>query len=460
MMHCYKVALVACFTVYLAGCGAGDRTIILDPPGPPAGSLDAQLLQLMDDAGVAAVPKPPAEPQALLTLGQALFFDKELSGNRNISCATCHHSATWTGDQLSVSLGEGGTGLGSNREQGAGAMIPRNAPHVFNGGVEGVDTMFWDSRVRHDPLSGELTTPEPGLNGPMPSLPEAAPLASALAAQALFPVTSREEMRGQVGAPDAVRDATTNKEVWDALMVRLGVFPQYRTLFEAAFPLEGGFDNMNFGHAARAIAAFEREQWTALGSPLDEYIAGDLTAMSDAAKRGGVIFYGHGLCSQCHGGPLLSDFEHHAVCIPQVGPGKVEISEDRGLALETLDPADNYKFRTPSLRNVALTGPWMHDGAFTSLETAMRHQLDPVGSLATYDPSQLQARFAATVDTDVARNAARAAALDPIMSTPVILTAAEISDLMAFLNALTDPASLNMLREVPDSVPSGLPVRD
>jgi len=460
MLHCHKVALAACFTLFLSGCGAGDRTILPDPPGTPLGSLDEQLLQAMDDAGVAPVGRPQAEPQALLALGQALFFDKELSGNRNISCATCHHSATWTGDQLSVSLGEGGTGLGSNREQGAGAMIPRNAPHVFNGGVSGVNTMFWDSRVKHDPLTGELDTPEPGLNGATPFLPEAGPLSSALAAQAMFPVTSREEMRGQIGAPDALRDATTNKEVWDALMDRLGAFPQYRTLFEAAFPLAGDFGNMNFGHAARAIAAFEREQWTALDSPFDGYVGGDMSAMSDAAKRGGLLFYGRALCSACHAGPLMTDFEHHAVCIPQVGPGKVEISEDRGLALETGDTADDYKFRTPSLRNVALTGPWMHDGAFTSLETAVRHQLDPVGSLTSYDASQLQARFTATVDTDVTRNAARAAALDPVMSAPVILSDAELGDLMAFLHALTDPASLNLLPEVPDSVPSGLPVRD
>ena len=460
MKQCHKLALTACLAVFLAGCGAGDRTILLDPPGTPLGSLDEQLLQALDDAGVAPVDRPQAEPQALLTLGQALFFDKELSGNRNISCATCHHSATWTGDQLSVSLGEGGTGLGSNREQGAGAMIPRNAPHVFNGGVSGVNTMFWDSRVKHDPLTGELDTPEPGLNGATPALAEAGPLSSALAAQAMFPVTSREEMRGQIGAPDALRDATTNTDVWDALMDRLGAFPQYRALFEAAFPLAGGFDNMNFGHAARAMAAFEREQWTALDSPFDGYVGGDVSALSDAAKRGGLLFYGRALCSVCHAGPLMTDFEHHAVCIPQVGPGKVEISEDRGLALETGDTADDYKFRTPSLRNVALTGPWMHDGAFTSLETAVRHQLDPVGSLTSYDASQLQARFTATVDTDVTRNAARAAALDPVMSVPVILSDAELGDLMAFLHALTDPASLNLLQEVPDSVPSGLPVRD
>ena len=75
-------------------------------------------------------------------------------------------------------------------------------------------------------------------------------------------------------------------------------------------------------------------------------------------------------------------------------------------------------------------------------------------------PTQLQARFAATVDTDVTRNDARAAALDPILSVPVTLTEAELGDLMAFLNALTDPASLNLLPDVPDSVPSGLPVRD
>lgn len=456
--------------VLLSACGAGDQYVFELPGGPIDQAVDDQLQLALADAGVAPVSAPPADPAALVALGRALFFDKELSGNRNISCATCHHAITGTGDQLPVSLGQGGSGVGANREQGGGNMIPRNAPHVFNAGVAGVHSMFWDSRVARDPFSGELTTPEAGLNGANPSLAaQAGPLDSALAAQAMFPVTSPDEMRGQSGGgADALRDASTNEEVWLALMERLvgtsngtvGGIEAYRILFAAAFPAIVDFDNLTFGHAAQAIAAFERTAWTALSSPFDLYLGGDMTALSAAAKRGALLFYGRAGCMTCHSGPLLSDFDHHAVCIPQVGPGKGVPFEDRGLALETGDVADNYKFRTPTLRNVALTGPWMHDGAFTTLEAAVRHQLDPLASLANYDVGQLPAKFSATLDQDPSRNAARSAALDAEMTTPVGLSESEIKDLMTFLHSLTDPASLNLLRDIPDTVPSGLPVRD
>ena len=462
-------ALAALFL--LAGCGASDQL----PEGWSIGGLptadaklDGRVAKALGIAKMEPVPKPAADDPALVALGEALFYDKILSGNQNISCATCHHPMAHTGDGLPVSLGEGGFGIGANRDQGTGHLIPRNAPHVFNAGVEGVDSMFWDSRVVRDPDTGELTTPEAGLNGPTPTLADhAAQLDSALAAQAMFPVTSAEEMRGQPGT-NPIADAANNEQVWALLMERLvgtsngtvGGIQGYRDLFAAAYPLVGNFDDFTFGHAARAIAAFERTRWTALDSPFDRYLNGDKDALSSAAKRGAVVFCEQGTCAECHNGSLMTDFGHHALAVPQVGPGKVEPSEDRGLALLTGLVDDNYKFRTPSLRNVELTGPWMHDGAFTTLEAAVRHHLDPLAGLANYDPSQLSALFAATYDTDAGRNAARAAALTPILATPITLSDGDFRDLMAFLHALTDPASLNLLPEIPDSVPSGLPVRD
>ena len=452
------------------GCGAADydRYILVDETGSGASTLDQAVQKAMLDAQVLAVSVPQPESPALVALGRALFYDKILSGNQAISCATCHHPVAGTGDALPVSIGEGGSGLASNRQVGGGVLIPRNAPHVFNGGVAGVDSMFWDSRVRRDPVTGELVTPEPGLNGAAPALADhALPLTSALAAQAMFPVTSADEMRGQPGT-NVIADAADNAEVWALLMARLvgtangtvGGIAAYRQLFQAAYPSVADFDDFTFGHAARAMAAFERASWTFLDTPVDRYMGGDMSAMSSGAKRGALLFCGKAGCAQCHGGPLFTDFQHHALAVPQVGPGKAAPSEDRGLALQTLDNADDYKFRTPALRNVALTGPWMHDGAFTTLEGALRHHLDPIASLLNYDASQLPAIFEPTVDTDATRTAARAAALSPLLATPIGLTEAEVADLMAFLHALTDPAALNLLGDVPDSVPSGLPVQD
>ena len=117
--------------------------------------LDKQLRDTLDTEEVTGVAAPQPDPDALVELGRMLFFDKELSGNRNISCATCHHPVSGTGDALPVSIGEGGEGLAENREQESGHLIPRNAPHVFNGGVAGVHSMFWDSRVTRDPATGQ-----------------------------------------------------------------------------------------------------------------------------------------------------------------------------------------------------------------------------------------------------------------------------------------------------------------
>ena len=157
----------------------------------------------------------------------------------------------------------------------------------------------------------------------------------------------------------------------------------------------------------------------------------------------------------------MSDFKHYAIAIPQVGPGKNAADEDLGLALETGDAADNYKFRTPRLRNVALTGPWMHDGCFTSLEAAVRHHLDCTSSLLGYDAAQLPSLFQGTVDIDLDRNQARLDALPNDLRGAIGLTESEFDDLMAFMHALTDTESINLVaKDVPVGVPSGLPVND
>jgi cytochrome c peroxidase len=427
--------------------------------------LDADLLLLIQAAGVQSVRAPNPEPPELVALGRALFFDKILSGNRNIACATCHHPSEGTGDGLPLSWGEGGSGIGEARLQGSAEMIPRNAPHVFNAGLPDVTTMFWDSRLRVQP-DGSLITPEPDLNGSNPVLADVVGvLRSALAAQAMFPVTSPAEMRGQPGENE-IANLTSNAEIWAALVNRLvgnaddpaAGIEEYRHLFRTAFP---GLDvpaEVTFGHAARAIAAFERDEWTRTATPFDAYLAGDRQALTDGQKRGALLFFGEAGCSMCHNGPLLTDNLHHALAVPQIGPGKNEPGDDRGRALVTGDPFDTYRFRTPTLRNVTLTGPWMHDGAFAMLEDAVRHVLDPATSLTTFDAEYLPTTFASTLDRDPGRNAARLGALDPMIDRVVDLTAAQVRDLIDFLEALTDPSAMNLMDVVPPRVPSGLPV--
>ncbi|MBL0313610.1 MAG: cytochrome-c peroxidase [Holophagaceae bacterium] len=420
---------------------------------------DAQLRASLEKAGVRALQTPVQDPQKV-ALGKALMFDKILSGNKDISCATCHHPLAHTGDALSVSIGVGGTGLGMNRVIGPNRnFIPRNAPEVFNRGVANFDTFFWDGRVSGTVQNG-FTTPAgtkllPGLD-------------NALAAQAMFPVTSRDEMRGAAGdiqaggAPNELAMLADNdfSGIWNGLMARLMAIPEYARLFGAAFPTVP-HGQLGFQHAANAIGAFEASLWALADSPFDHYVAGDSTSLSAAQKRGAALFYGKARCSECHSGPSMTDLKFHNIAAPQIGPGKgAESPLDYGRGRETGQTADRFKFRTPPLRNVALTGPWTHAGAYTTLEGVIRHHLDPRQSLQAYNASQLAPRFAAQVHNQNIIQAGVFDTLDGIVTTPLALSNAEVADLVSFLQALTDPKAMDQSIEVPFSVPSGLPVSD
>ena len=274
-------------------------------------------------------------------------------------------------------------------------------------------------------------------------------------------------MRGQPGENE-LADAATNLEVWSLLTRRLvgtddgsatGI-AEYRDLFSRAYPNVHRWSDFNFAHAARAIAAFEASAFDTRGSAFDAWLAGDPTALTAAQKRGGVLFYGRASCARCHGGPAFTDGRDHAVGVPQVGPGKDFPFEDTGRAFVTGNPADRYQFRTPELRNVALTGPWMHDGAYTTLEAVVRHYVAPEASLRTYDASQLSPLLQPLVDADPFRQDARAQAISPIVRNGVSLSAADVNDLVAFLEALTDETARDVTAAEPARVPSGLPIDD
>ena len=424
------------------------------------GDDDARLALLVDEAGVTQLDLGPTPDPALVRLGEALFYDKLLSGNRDISCATCHHPALATADGLPLSLGTGGRGLGPRRAPGEGrALVPRNAPDVFNRGATEWTTMFWDGRVA-------LADDDRLINPAGDDLP---PLVQTpLQAQAMFPVTSRDEMRGLPG--DAARDGQPNElaavddadqpQVWAQLMKRLLSVPEYVTLFRAAYP-GTPVAQLNFGHAARAIAAYEVAAFSFADSAWDRYLAGDRAALPDAAKRGAVLFYGPAGCAACHAGPLLTDQQFHNIGVPQLGPGKNSLEGlDYGRYLQTGQPADRYAFRTPPLRNVTLTRPYMHNGAYGDLRAAVRHHLNAAGSLQIFDPASLPDPFPATARAEPSVAADILATLDPRMADPPALTDAELADLMAFLGALTSPSAVDMGHLVPERVPSGLPVVD
>ncbi|MBP6470276.1 MAG: cytochrome-c peroxidase [Chloroflexi bacterium] len=431
----------------LGGCG-------------PVETVDQQLQAIIAAQDIRPFqPSPPADP-ALAALGQALFFDKELSGNRDISCATCHHPTLRTGDGLPLSIGTGGQGLGPERELGNGrTLIARNAPDIYNRGSADWQTMFWDGRVAVS-VRGYFVSPAgsqlpPGLD-------------NVLAAQAMFPVTSIDEMRGLPGDVDvfgqpnelALIPADKWTAVWQTLMARLLSIPDYAALFQAAYPTIPAAD-LTFAHAANAIAAFEADAFNQHQSPWYAYLQGDSTALSETEKRGAVLFFGAAGCGQCHNGPLLTDQAYHNLAAPQVGPGKgAEAPLDYGRFRVTGRPEDKFAFRTPSLLNTAVTGPWLHDGAYATLEAVIAHHQNPAAALPAYDAAaNLPAYLQTSVQRDPAMHQEMQTAVDPQLAVRR-LGPGEIEALVAFLHALTDTAVFDLDHVQPAAVPSGLPVQD
>ena len=427
-----------------------------------AGTAGAQLPAPLTDEDF----HPPVG-EAKIELGRQLFFDKILSGSFNISCATCHHPFAGTGDGLSLSVGEGARGTGIMRDTGAGIdaireRVPRNAPALFNLGAHEFEVLFHDGRVAPD-----RNAPSGFVSPAGAALPPG--LDNVLAVQAMFPVTSGTEMAGQPGE-NPVADAAARDDlpaVWALLATRLRKVDAYVEQFVLAFDDVDSASDITFVHAANAIAAFEAATWRADNSPFDRFLRGDRLAMNATQKHGMRLFYGRAGCSGCHAGALQTDHSFRAIAMPQVGPGKGDGSggfEDFGRERVTGQVTDRYRFRVPSLRNVALTAPYGHAGAYNTLEAVVRHHLDPAASLYAFDPAQVVVPSRPDLDErdryplDSQSTMAAIAAANEL--APARLTQREIRALVAFLHALTDTAMLDLRRDVPASVPSGLSLAD
>ena len=159
-----------------------------------------------------------------------------------------------------------------------------------------------------------------------------------------------------------------------------------------AFEDVTGPDDIRIIHIANALAEFITVEFRADGSAYDAYLAGDESALSEDARRGLALFGGKAGCAGCHTGPLQTDQDFHAIAMPQIGYARSRVWDpvirDRGRVNETDRATDVYKFRTPSLRNVAHTAPYGHAGAYRTLEAVIRHHLDPLAGLDGYDPAQ------------------------------------------------------------------------
>jgi len=301
----------------------------------------------------------PATEERVL-LGRYLFYDTRLSVNGQQSCATCHRQELAFTDGRATS--EGATG----------AIHPRSAMTLVN--VASSKTLTWT-----DPT--QLT----------------------LEQQALVPMFATAPVElGLRGHESTLLDA-------------LRADPVYRDLFPRVFPeLKDPFTIANI---ARALASFERTIISAR-SPYDRFhVDGDQSAISESAKRGESVFFtdSAGACFRCHGGPNFSDGEYHntALYAPYPAP-------NRGLFEHTRKPSDNGKFKVPTLRNIAVTAPYMHDGSIKTLEEVLDHYA--AGGRAHTNPNRDQRLRKLT------------------------LTPQNRADLLAFLRSLTDEELLHSPR--------------
>lgn len=263
----------------------------------------------------------PLTPEKI-ALGRELFFDTRLSSTKTVSCNSCHnilndgkHPDSGT-DNLALSVGV------------FGAHGGRNAPTVWNSGLR--PTLFWDGR------------------------------ASSLEEQAKGPIMNPVEMG--MASPAAVEKAIHD-------------IPAYSEKFRKAFghPKTNAPYKATIDEVAKAIATFERTLTTP-NSPFERFLLGDKDAVSESAQRGWQKFWSHG-CVACHAAPTFSNkdyFIRFPLHEAKDYDKRFNFTKDDGRFNVTREFKDRNLWRVPSLQNVAMTGPYFHNGAVDSLEEAVR----------------------------------------------------------------------------------------
>ncbi len=336
--------------------------------------------RLPEDLPPPQVPADNPMHAAKVELGRWLFYDKRLSGNETMSCATCHVQGLAFTDGKPRSIGS------------TGEIHPRSSMSLVN--VAYASRLDW-----------------------------ANPLMDRLEDQALTPLFGDNPVEMGLGGHE------------DRL-VRLLQEKRYSELAQQAFP--GDADPHSVLNAVRAIASFVRTI-TSFDSPYDQYLAGDHSAMSDSAVRGMDLFFSERLeCFHCHGGFNFTDSTTHVNT-------RIERAGYHNTGLYNLDgngayPADNTglfdmtgqrrdigRFKAPTLRNIAVTAPYMHDGSIATLEDVLAHY----------------ARGGRKLEEGPFAGDGRLSPFKSEFVTGFELTDDEREDLIAFLESLTDESLLN-----------------
>jgi len=460
-------AAIGCLAFTLSGCGGGDSNTT-------ANTLDSDLDTIITARGLTGDPSTgrnlPDINDPLPQLGMKLFFTKALGADKDSACVSCHHPALGGGDDLSLSIGVDAEtadllGPGRRHEFGSpgfdgGPTVPRNAPTTFNLGLWD-SVLFHDGRVESlDKIDGVNGAGAGGIRTPDSMFDTADPDAgdNLAQAQSRFPVTSPEEMRGfdfaAINTNALIRTDLENRLQGAASTIDALVTNDWLAEFRTGFAVSAGTADalITYGNIAKAIGEYERSQ-VFVDTPWKAYVEGNVSAISDVAKKGAVLFFntvadGGANCAACHSGDFFTDEQFHVVAMPQVGRGKgdgANNNDDFGRFRETAVADDLYAFRTPALINVEVTGPWNHVGSYDSLEAVVRHHLNPQNAIDNYDYAQIDPAIDASemaANTQLAMNklvANRAAGVISPILEDVSMTDEQVNQIVEFLKALTDP---------------------
>jgi len=381
-----RLLATAAYAVVLSGCASGSdqSASTASPAAAPASSqLAAALVPITYDLGLPDWTPPPLEPAsnrlnaAKAELGRRLFYDVRLSADKTKSCASCHKQELAFTDGLPVSPGV------------TGQLTPRNSMSLAN--VAYAPVLTW-----------------------------ANPLLHSLEQQALVPLVGQEPVEMGMAGLD------------EELVSRLKSVPIYRDLFPKAFPDMGG--EISLATVVRALSAFQRTI-ISVNSPYDRYrYGGDVDAITEAALRGEALFFSEKFeCHHCHNNFNMSDNVIHAraphpeIAFHNTGLYNIDgkgayPAHNTGVAELTGRPEDMGRFKAPSLRNVAVTAPYMHDGSIATLDEVLDHYAAG-GRTITDGPHK-----------GVGRD-------NPLKSSFVPgfeMSAEERADLIAFLRSFTD----------------------
>lgn len=446
--------------VVLVSCGDDDDGVV-----SPKNDQYQPIINQFHLTALPSIPYPATNPfQAeRVALGQLLFWDPILGGEsapwiksaagrdpyrdraNDMACATCHHASFAFADGRELSAGVGGaqfrdTDLGPQRVYPGASLVtgspvgivPRNAPSCLNTAYNGRNSIvpvaesfqFLDGRVTHG-----------------------------LEEQARNPITSRDEMAGDAYGRPVLGEALTADAIRDSVTARIRHIPEYVSRFRQAFPGEvTGAQDITIDHITRAIAAFERELVTP-NSRYDRFVTGQRDVFTGQEKTGFELFFGKGLCGDCHSGPMLSDFAFHVQGVgdgydrsaPGFG-GKNGQGGDWGrFHADPVAFADQkYFFRTMTVRGVEVTGPYFHSGSAGTLREVV--EFYNRGGRGDRDiPDATLAAAGVTRDEEI---------------RALSLTDQEMDDIVAFMKTTTAPLQAGPLGidlgAIPPRVPSGL----